>query len=62
MNRWLLFGGDDYYPQGGAYDLIGSFPSKKKAKEEAKRRLALSTFVEDSIEWYNILDTLEGDE
>lgn len=30
-NRFLLFAGNDYYPEGGAYDFHGSFVSIEEA-------------------------------
>ena len=29
--QYLLFAGDDYYPQGGALDLVGAFDSMEAA-------------------------------
>ncbi len=33
MNRYLLFIGADYYPQGGAYDFLHAYPTLEAAKE-----------------------------
>lgn len=32
MKRYLLFGGDSYYPAGGARDLLGAYSKIDKAK------------------------------
>lgn len=32
MSKYLLFAGQDYYPLGGAFDLIGAFPDAESAE------------------------------
>lgn len=32
MNKYLLFSGRDYYPSGGALDLMGAFPDLESAE------------------------------
>ncbi len=62
MKRYILFGGDDYYPSGGTDDLIGSFDTLQEAQEEGNRRNNLAAYINsDQIDWYNILDTQEGE-
>lgn len=51
MKRFLLFAGEDYYPQGGANDLIGAFDSV----DEAKAAHDPNKFNYDGG-WANILD------
>jgi len=48
--RFLLFSGDYYDPEGGAFDLAGAFPTLEAA--EAAGRAELS----DSTEWSHVLD------
>lgn len=33
MKRFAVFGFDDYYPYGGMDDFLGSFDTRKEAKE-----------------------------
>lgn len=49
--RFLLFAGDDYYPKGGALDLLGAFDSA----EEAESAHDPKRFNYDGG-WANILD------
>lgn len=49
MKRFLLFAGDNYYPCGGTYDLIGDFDTQEEAEA--------ATGVCD---WAHILDTATG--
>lgn len=43
---YLLFAGDNYYPKGGAEDLIGKFDSIEKA---------ISAHDANKYDWANIL-------
>lgn len=55
MKRYLIFGFDDYYPVGGANDLLGSvdeLPTHKEAR-------ALGNPFFDN---YTVLDTETGEE
>lgn len=47
-DRYFLFGGDHYYPQGGWSDFLGAFPSVEAAKE---RVLTLP------VEWWEVVDS-----
>ena len=54
MKRYLLFGGDTYYPTGGMNDFCGSFDTIEEAEECAKKsRLR--------IDWYHIYDCVTGE-
>ncbi len=53
MNRFFLFAGCDYYPQGGMNDFIGSFASMEAAREAAMNCLEPGN---DQCEWWHILD------
>lgn len=57
MNRYLLFAGDSYYPQGGAFDFIKSFKTKAAAL-----RYILGKTKQDqwNHDWWHILDTETG--
>jgi hypothetical protein len=54
MNRFFLFAGCDFYPQGGMHDFIGSFTTFGDAYAAAKACLAPG---DDQCEWWHILDT-----
>lgn len=51
MSKYLLFAGDDYYPKGGAYDLVKSYSSV----EEAINAHTPNKYQYDGG-WANILD------
>jgi hypothetical protein len=53
MKRYLAFAGENYYPSGGACDLLGDFDKMTKCVKginAAHRR----------VDWWNILDTQTG--
>lgn len=45
MNRFLLFGGQSYYPVGGFNDFLGSFQDLHVAMTKTK-----------GLDWYHIFD------
>lgn len=52
MKRYLLFAGDDYYPQGGMSDFVDSFNTPQEAYD---------SYAPKYNAWYQIVDyqTLE---
>jgi len=52
MKRFLLFGGDQYYPQGGWQDFKGDFTTEKDALREA---------AQWGWDWYQIVDAQKGE-
>ncbi len=54
MKRYLLFAGDDYYPQGGINDLVDFFDTVELAKEKAERIVEINNY-----DWYHIYDIVE---
>ncbi len=61
VKRYFLFAGDDYYPVGGIYDLVGTYDSV----EECMSRLTYPIIIFDDIEideydWYHIYDSQEN--
>lgn len=52
MTKYLLFGGEKYYPCGGFRDFMGSFDSLEEAKKE---------IMYSKNEWFHIvnLDTFK---
>jgi len=52
MQRYLLFGGDQYYPLGGWQDFKGAFDTKDQALKEAANW---------SWDWYQIVDGEKGE-
>lgn len=48
MNRFLLFGGNTYYPCGGGDDFIRTFSTLEEAKEHCIGR---------SLDWFHVWDT-----
>lgn len=55
MKRYLLFGGEWYYPSGGWGDFVDSFDTKEQAFEVAKS----SQF--SYLEWCHIIDSQTGE-
>ena len=53
LKRYLLFGGDNYYPSGGADDLLGDYETVDLANEDAGNN--------DSIDWFHVLDIETGE-
>ena len=51
MERFILFAGDNYYPAGGANDMVGDFGSMA---------IAIATVRDIRADWWNILDTKTG--
>ncbi len=56
--RYLLFGGLDYYPQGGEKDLIGVFADAGRARTYV-RALWHSEETKYTIDWFSIYDLVE---
>jgi hypothetical protein len=50
--RYILFAGEDYYPKGGAHDIVGGFNDLGEA-------IAAGRACEQ--EWWHLLDTEKGD-
>lgn len=51
MKRFLLFKGDDYYPQGGFDDFVGSYDTVDEAMDAHKPESCQWAHVADSLEW-----------
>lgn len=49
-NRYLVFGGDRYYPNGGMRDFAGSFETQDVAENYAKSK---------EFDWWHIWDKEE---
>jgi hypothetical protein len=62
MKRFILFGGDNYYPAGGAKDLIDSFDTEEEVNNYISSEFDKATGLEqyDMCDWYNCIDTLTG--
>lgn len=56
MKRYLLFGGNNYYPLGGWGDFKESFDSIEEAKTVAEERIYSDCEYWD-LEWFHIVDT-----
>lgn len=55
--KYLLIGGEEYYPAGGFNDYVGAFDSQEEAKREAERCLAIDWDDSlDAIEWAEITE------
>jgi hypothetical protein len=52
MRRYLLFGGDTYYPIGGWDDYQGSYNDIYEAADAAEKARAW--------DWYHIVDSTDG--
>ena len=57
MQRYLVFAGDIYYPDGGWNDFCGSYPDLKAAKHVLDGRLAGAPA---GCEWGHVVDTVIG--
>jgi len=68
MNRYLLFGGSQYYATGGFNDYVGSFCAVSEAIEAASTRRQLDSrpwpgdpprepLTEPVYEWWQVVDT-----
>lgn len=55
MKRFLLFSGQTYYAQGGAWDFDNSFDTLDEARAEGKRMEG-----EYTVDWWHIFDAEEG--
>lgn len=69
MNRYLLFGGDTYYPLGGWDDFIESYETVDEAEEEAlreesneERREIILRYADSCVllDWSHIIDKRNG--
>ena len=57
--KYLLFAGEDYYPQGGAFDFVGVYNSKQEAfKEQLKLKSEWSNILELDGDEYDVVDSL----
>lgn len=45
---YILFAGDQYYPQGGMHDFVGSYATVKEAEAAVK---------EYTCDWWHVVDT-----
>jgi hypothetical protein len=55
MKRYLLFAGDDYYPQGGFIDFKKDFDTFKEALDYYDKEV----LIPDSCDWAHIYDLEE---
>lgn len=56
VNRFWLFAGPDFYPDGGVEDLVGFFDSLEDAIEEGRSRLDPQW-----VDWFQVVDTVAGE-
>lgn len=54
MKRFHLFVGDNYYPDGGAKDLQGSFDTIGEAVEHVAN-------MRNGADWWHVLDSSTGE-
>ncbi len=61
MKRFLLFGGENYYPQGGFNDFIAEFDTYDEARKAAAyiKRDYSSKYNSYAVDWTDIVDTHE---
>ena len=55
MDRFILFAGDHYYPNGGAEDMIGFFPTVSAAVAGLRHPDDEPEYPVD-YDWFHILD------
>ena len=70
-DRYILFGGNDYYPAGGAEDIIATFSSPEYcdawiARQKQPRNKKLFTIIDQdhpwfraTVEWWHLWDSHE---
>lgn len=58
MNRFLLFAGDRYYPEGGWNDYKRGFDSRREAEKAGDA--GLKTGDKRGWEWYQVVDQENG--
>ena len=56
MKRYWLFGGDDYYPQGGMYDLVSRHDTVRDAMAAGRD----TPDGERPLDWWHVWDAEEG--
>ena len=56
MKRFMLYGGDSYYPSGGAQDFIASFDTREEVDAHVRTRLREEWEI-SSCHWANVMDT-----
>jgi len=56
MGRFLVFGYDDYYPQGGMNDLMASFDSMNEAKAFAAANQSIYKYHAGRVDNITIFD------
>jgi hypothetical protein len=50
MKRYLLFGGENYYPGGGWHDFKGSYPTREEAQAAGK------ALTSERYQWFHVID------
>lgn len=58
--RYLVFGGDNYYPAGGAHDIKGRFDDLDTARELCVKLRTPAEWGYTPCDWVQIYDVLEG--
>lgn len=53
MKKYLIFGGDQYYPRGGWSDFIKDFETLESALDYIAR-------LDSSVDWIHIVNTSSG--
>ena len=68
MKRFLVFCGEDYYPQGGMNDFVGDFDTLEECRVALKSDIITNQIAQEqnfgvwlarSIEWTQIWDSKE---
>jgi hypothetical protein len=58
MKRYLMFAGQNYYPEGGWFDCRGKFDTLEEAVEAAKETIPGD---KQRWEWWHVVDAEEGE-
>lgn len=66
MNRYLIFAGHNYYPNGGWEDFIFSGKTMLECQTQIKKKQGPNvwepyTILGEDYGWYHIVDFLEGE-
>lgn len=55
MKRYWVFGGEQYYADGGMYDFRQSFETLEQAEQHATE-----LYANEAIEWWHVFDSVDG--
>lgn len=60
LERYIVFAGDSYYPEGGALDIAGSYPDLDSALAWTRGTPERVSDLEDGMHWCHVVDSETG--